>query len=234
MTYNEFIQAVRLLLVEPSTDTDLTLLFPRMIEYAELRMYRELDFLATETTATSTLAANSRNVTLPASIIIVRSANLITPIFAATPDAGIRHPLLRVGYDFLDSYWPASATAVVGMFPKYFALLSNTAAIVGPSPDAAYKMEFVGTMRPAALSPTNSTTYLTLNIPDMFLSAAMIFGCEFQQNAEGKARYEKQYMDQMAGVNIETLRQKAASVSWTPYQPTPQANQQRDRSNATA
>lgn len=234
MNYNQFEQAVELLLVEPSTDTDFSLIIPRMIEYAELRLYRELDLIVTTTTGTAVFTANNRNITIPPSIIIVRSANVVIPSTTTNPALGTRKPLRRVGYDFLDEFWPSASTSVVGLYPQFFALLSNTVACVAPSPDAAYTVEFVGTMRPAALSPANPTTYLTLNLPDLFLTAAVIFGSEYQQNAEMKASYEKQYADQLLGVNIEAIRQKAASVSWTPYQPTPQANTQRDRGNAAA
>lgn len=235
MNYNEFVQAVRLLLEEDDTDTEFTTIIPRMIEYAELRIYREMDFISTETKATATLTPSSGNVTLPAAIIILRSMNVVTPVSADSADAGTRNPLRRVGYDFLDAFWPSStSTSGLPSVPAYYGLLDNTSIRIAPAPDAAYIAEFVGTMRPAALSPANPTTYLSLNIPDLFLTAAMIFGGEYQQNAEMKARYEKQYTDQLLGVNIEAIRQKAASVSWSPYQPTPQANTQRDRSNAAA
>lgn len=230
MNYDQWAQAVMALMVEQDSATDLQLVFPRMIEYGELKMYRELDFIHTTTTGTALLAPNARNVAVPSNIIIVRSANLISPASETDPGQGTRRPLQRVGYDYIDMVWPqASVPAGVVSYPEVFALLSNTEAIVGPSPDAAYTVEFVGTFRPAALSPSNPTTYLTENMPDAFLSACMIWGSEYLQDQEAKARYEKQYNDQLLGVNIETLRQKAASVSWSPYQPTPQANVARER-----
>lgn len=232
MDYNETIQAVRALMVEPDSQTDFTLVQDRMIEYAELRMYRELDFIHTTTTATALCTANNREVTVPASIIIVRSANVLTPSTETDPAAGTRRSLQRVGYDYLDLVWPQAGTSTAGRPPEVFAMLSNTTAILGPSPDTAYTVEFVGTFRPDPLSPSNPNTYLSDNMPDQFLSACMIWASEYQQNAEAKARYEKQYNDQMLGVNIETLRQKAASVSWSPYQPTPQANVPRERAPA--
>lgn len=233
MTYDEWLQAVRLLVDEPVSDTEFTTLIPRMIEYAELRIYRELDFIHTTAAATANCSANVRDVTVPSNIIIVRSASVVTPA-ATAPAAGTRRPLLRVGYDFIDSYWPAAATSVALTYPKYFAMLSNTQAVVAPTPDAAYQVEFVGTFRPAALSQANPTTYLTQNLPDLFTTATLIFAADDQQDTDLRAMYEKQYGEQVLGVNIETIRQKAASVSWSPYQPTPQANQQRDRGNGAA
>lgn len=230
MNYDQLVQAVLALMVEPDSATDFQLVIPRMIEYGELRMYRELDFIHTTTTGGAVLTPNVRNVTIPSNIIIVRSANLITPASETDPAQGVRRPLQRVGYDYIDMVWPQAAVpAGVPSYPEVFALLSNTEAVVGPSPDASYTVEFVGTFRPAALSPSNVTTYLTENMPDAFLSACMIWASEYQQDQEAKARYEKQYNEQLLGVNIETLRQKAASVSWSPYQPTPQANVARER-----
>lgn len=230
MNYNQYVQAVQLLVDVPDSDTDFTTLVPRMIEYAELRLFRELDFIHTTTTSTASLTANVRDVAIPSDIIIVRSANLVTPS-ATAPAAGIRRPMLRVGYDFVDSYWPAAGTSVAGVYPKFFALLSDTEAVVAPTPDAAYQVEFVGTFRPAPLSEDNPETFLSVNLPDIFLTASLIFASDDQQDDATRAMYEKQYAEQLVGVNIETIRQKAASVSWSPYQPTPQANQQRDRGN---
>lgn len=235
MNYNQLVQAVQVLMEQPAGETDWTDVISRMIEYAELRLYREMDFIKTIMRDTATLTANARDVTVPATIIIVRSANLISPSTTTAPASGTRRPLQRVGYDYIDMVYPeASVPLPMPTYPQVYAMLDDRTAIVGPSPSAAYTVEFVGTFRPAALSPTNQNTYLTDNMPDMFLSACMIFGSEYQRDAESKTRYEKQYTDQFAGVNIETLRQKAASVSWTPYQPTPQANVPRERVAAGA
>jgi len=235
MNYNQWSEAVETMLNVPSTEVDLIKIKPRMIEYAELRIYRELDFISTITRQTGPLTANSRDVTMPDSIIILRSMNVITPA-ATAPDAGTRNPLLRVGYDFMDNYWPAvTGSAVVPSVPKFYSLLDNTKVVVAPTPDSAYQAEFVGTVRPAPLSESNASTFLTLNVPDLFLSASLIFGFAYQQNFGAASddpktamSWESTYQTQFAGVNVETIRQKAASVSWSPYQPTPQANTSRD------
>ena len=97
--------------------------------------------------------------------------------------------------------------------------------------------EFIGTQRPDPLSTDNPNTFISDNLPNIFVAASMIFGAGYLQNF-GQASdnpqlaqsWEGQYQNLKAGVSIEELRRKAQSVQWTPYMPTPVANVSRDRS----
>lgn len=238
MNYNEVLDAWRRLLVTPSTEIDFITLIPRAIEATELKIYRDMDFLYTIKSETGTLTTSNRNVTLPSDIIIMRSANVVTPSSQSTPDSGTRNPLTRVTNEWMDAVYPASSAAGV---PQYYAMLTDTQCLVAPAPDQTYTMEFIGTYRPAPLSSTNTPTFLTTNMPDLYIASGMIFWSAYYQNygAAGAVDDPQQainwtsvYQKTLAGINIETIRQKAASVSWTPYQPTPQANISRDVSAA--
>jgi len=59
------------------------------------------------------------------------------------------------------------------------------------------------------------------------------FGAQ-SDNPQTAQSWENQYQTTKQGVNIEELRKKAASASWSPYIPTPQANTERERGNAPA
>jgi len=122
--------------------------------------------------------------------------------------------------------------------PTQYALLSDTAVKLGPAPDNTYTAEFVGIIRPAPLSPTNTTTYLSTNLPDLFLAASMIFGAGYQQNFGAQAdnpqsaqSCESTYQNLKQGVQLEDLRQKAQSASWSNYTPSPIANTPRERAS---
>ena len=234
MDFNATLDAWRRLLVTPSTEIDFITLVPRAIEATELRIFRTMDFLFTIKAETSVLTAGSRNFTLPTDIIILRSANVITPYTVTTPDAGARCPLTRTSNELLDAVWGNSGTPGT---PKEYAMLTNTAGLVGPPPDQNYTIECVGTYRPAPLSSDNPTTFLTTNMPDLYIASGMIWWSSYYQNYGAASdnpqmaiSWQKIYDDLLAGINIETIRQKAASVSWTPYQPTPTANIARERS----
>jgi hypothetical protein len=242
-TYNSYVDAVSRILNIPDDDTDYRNIIPRMIEYAENRIYRECDFLATLSAQTTSLTAASRITVLPATIIVCQSINVVTPA-STPPDLGVRNPLNRVSIDFLTATWPSAAGSGV---PKYYAIMgaptmspTTTAGpmniMLGPVPDAAYAAEVIGTVRPAPLSFTNQTTFLSTCVPDLFLAASMIWGFGYQRDFGGQAddpataqSWEHQYESLRIGIDVEEMRKKSASVSWSPYHPTPTANTQRER-----
>lgn len=241
MNYSQYVTEIGDLLqyqiTDPSSATpfvnnDANNILSSIIEYAELRMYREYDFLSTITTNTGTLTSSSRNYSMPSAIVVLQSANVITPASTA-PDSGMRNPLQRVSIEYLNFTYPGGSTGV----PQYYAL--NQAALstnpnpdirLAPTPDATYEIEFLGTQRPAALSSTNTTTFLTLNLPDVFKAASMVYGVGFQRDFGAQSSdpqmglsWENTYQALKAGSMTEELRKKAQSQAWTPYLPSPLA-----------
>lgn len=225
MTFAQYISSMQTMMATNNLDTDFTSVQDRMIEYAELRIYRELDLLFTILRDTSTmLVANSRNLTLPTSIVIMQSINVITPAGAPSADAGTRNPLVPVTRDVIDSLYPS--IAVTGV-PSMFAMINNSSIIVGQPPDSNYQVEVIGTQRPAPLSSTNTTTFLTLNLPDLFLAASMVWAMGYQRDfgaqtddPKSSVSWESQYQTLFASANTEELRRKFQSSAWTSQQPT--------------
>lgn len=218
----------------PFEDTDINNILPDMIQYAELLIYREFDFISTVVTKTALCTSGSRNVTVPTSLIVLQSANVITPYTATDPDLGIRNKLDRTSIEFMNYTWPdPSYTGLPTLYTLNQANLTTGALPdirVAPVPDHAYTIECLGTARPAALSSTNTSTFLTLNMSDLFISASMIFGAGFQQNYGAQSEnpqlatsWQAQYDKQKAVIMVEELRKKAQSIEWQPYSPTPLA-----------
>lgn len=227
MNYLQCYQAMQTICVIPLDNTDVNFqnLFPRGIEYAELRIYRELDFLTTNSAATTTLTANSRNVSMPGSILMLEAVNVITPSSVTNPELGTRVVLTRVSLDFMNAWWPTAATTGI---PKFFALTTDTSIQLAPTPSAAFTGEFIGVVRPAPLSPTNMTTYLTTNLPDLFVAALKIFFYNYQRDFEAAGMAETDYQALKTGAKEEAFRQKAQDPEWTPYSPAVIANTPRD------
>lgn len=228
MNYTEYVRTMQTMLVIPNDNADQAFqyILPRMIEYAELRIYREMDFLYTQKSSTTTLTANSRNATIPGDIFIVNELNVITPSSETDPDDGTRNPCLRVSLDWLNATWPSASTTGI---PTQYALLDDTSVRLAPTPAEAYTAEFVGIYRPAPLSAANSTTFISQYIPDLLIQASLVFGYEYQQFPEMAQQAEAQYQALKAGVGLEDLRQKSQSAQWTAHQPSPIANLPRDR-----
>lgn len=212
------------------SDPFFTEMLPSIIDYAELRMQREIDFLANNTTDSSkSFTANVRLLALPASpyFISVDAVNVITPA-STVPNSGTRNPLLPVTTDFLDAVYSSAAGATV---PKYFAMLSNQNMVVGPWPDLAYTVEFKGTTRQAPLYTLGSggSNFLTQQLPDLYMAAAMVFASGYMRNFGAQAddprmaqSWETQYQTLMKGADVEEARVKMRLTETS--SPSPPAN----------
>jgi hypothetical protein len=226
-TYTSWLsQFSNLLAVDPA-DPNFLVMKDSAIDYAEQRLYRELDLLATRVAdANFAFTPNNRNFTLPTdavNFLVVEQINAITPAFTLASN-GTRNPLTRTSRDWIDWCYPIS-TLNTGV-PMFWAMTSNTTIIVGPPPDAAYTVEVIGTERPTPLSATNSATYLTSFLPDLWLAATMIFGMGYQRDfgaqsdtPQGAQSWEATYQNLIQSANIEEIRKKYESQGWTDKQP---------------
>lgn len=222
LTYNQYVTQIANLAIVPETDPNFQILIPQMIAYAELRIYRDLDLLSTVTTYTQAATASGvRNVTIPqGTFVTIQNVNALT-------NTTTRNPLLPVTKEFLDNVWGASTNSAL---PKYFALLNDTTIIFGPWPNAIYPLEIIGTIRPDSLSSTNTTTFISLYLPDLFIMASMVFISAYQRNFGRQSddpqmamSYEAQYQTLLKGAMVEEVRKKFESVGWTSMSPSPVA-----------
>lgn len=237
MLYSDLVTAIGTVAVVPITDpasatpssnTDFNNFLPRITEAAEQRIYRELDFLATrQEDITTTLSTTDRSATLPASNIVLQSANAITPAGASPGDANAqRNPLEIVSKDFIDAIWPIQSQFKA--VPKYIAQLSATTVIVAPTADQAYKLETTGIFRPEPISATNTSTYMSIIYPDLLLFACFVvtFGYQrdFGQQADDPKvamSWEAMYQTAKNSALLEEQRRKSQSTNWSPYSQTP-------------
>ncbi len=194
----------------PSSNTDFNNILPWITLSAEQRIYREIDFLATRIVdSTVSLSTTSRQATLPSEIIVLQSANVITPSSAdttpyvtedesatyineqgdtletessalPTPVTGTRVPLLIVSKEFIDQIWPQESVGKA--VPQYLAQLNATTVIVAPTADQAYELEVTGILRPSPISAANPSTYISLIYPDLMIYACMIFATGYQRD----------------------------------------------------
>jgi hypothetical protein len=139
----------------------------------------------------------------------------------------MRVPLVAVSKEVLYALW-GDPTAIGA--PTMYAMVDQWNAIVGPSPDNGYGIEVYGTFRPAPLSNTNETTFLTTYLYDLFFAASMVFTSGWMRNFGAQASdpqmgmsWETQYQALKASANLEEIRKKSWSDSWTSFSPTPVA-----------
>jgi hypothetical protein len=187
LTYAQYKTALETLAVEQASDTNWTTILPQVIEYAEARCYRDLDYLGlVGRDTTSSLTANDRDFSLPTpsggTWDVVSEINVII--------SGSRTPLTKISLPAMSMLWPQESAPTTTSVPAYYAHVTDTTIVVGPplgSAAGTATVEVVGTITPDALSVSNTTTYLSTNYPDLLLAASMIFISGYQRNFGAQA-----------------------------------------------
>lgn len=250
MNYPDFQSAVLqlLALTDASSIAMMNTLWPRIVEATENRIYREptFDFLYTRTSDISqSTTTGIRSVPIPSQFIVVEGVNLIIPNQTTPPASGTRVPLMRATRQFCDLIWPTESDTQTptNLGTTYFAIFNQedsapaddepismpSAIIIAPTPDAEYRVEFTGTFQPPPLGPTNTTTFLSVYFPDLYLASSLIFCTGGILKSYGaQADDPKLAMSWMAvyeqlksGVAVESMRQKSIIEGFSQYPPNP-------------
>ena len=218
LTYSSYVTDLANLMVVSATDANYLTVLPNIIDDAEQRIYRELDFLNTVVVSTSaTISANTRNMTLPSSVVYV-----VINTISVLSSVGSRTPLIPASKEFIDTVYPTSSASSASVIPAYFGMVTDQDVVVGPPPGSAISLEVTGTTRPTPLSSNNSSTYLTQYLPDLFMAASMVFANGYLKNFSAMAddpqapvTWEKTYQLRKQSAIEEEFRKKFGSQGWT-------------------
>jgi len=173
LTYNSFVSEIAALTVISSTvlvngDNNFAGIMPGIIDYAEGRLYRELDLPVVSVIDTSVICSSGVRLinlsTTQGELLVITTLNLLSSA-GATSSFATRIPLMPTSQAVVDAIYPSAASSNCGQ-PTYFTRLGNTEIILGPAPDQPYGTEVIATIRPSPLSASNSSTWLTQNIPN--------------------------------------------------------------------
>jgi hypothetical protein len=208
-SYSTFVTALAAEIAVDPTNSDFLAILPTLIDDAEQTCYRELDLLVSVVTVTGSATANNRTFAIPQTsghILVVDQVNVID-------NSGIRHqvtPATREGVEFL---FPSNTAPSTPSYPTIFARIDDTNIMWGPSTDAAYTVETIGTIRPAALSSTNTSTFLSNYVSDLFFAAAMVSASAYMRNFGAMAddpkmaiSWKSEYAARLASAKKEELR----------------------------
>lgn len=215
MNYNEITGALQVLAAVPqnSEDSNYEKVLPAAMAYAEGRIYRELNFLATDVLTGVKLIPNVHEVVLPQDVLSVHYASVCTPVGDDLVPSMRRHPLERVSEAALNMFWPSPTfkkglpkkCAIIGLRVPGFKIPSQLPPSTQPNPpifqperflynlrlmptpDRSYWVELNGTVQPVALSQENPDTYLSLHYPDLFIACCMVFITGYQRDYGAQA-----------------------------------------------
>ena len=231
LTYGTFTTTLANFLVIPVTEANLVQALPSIIDDAEQQTYIDLDLLNTVYRDSSVaLAAGNRNFTEAVSttngpFLVTQELNVITPAGTTNPDNGTRNPLLPATKEMLDFLYPNATGSDI---PKYFAPINQNSFVVGPWPDQAYTVEVVGTQRPAPLSASNTTTLLSTYFPNVFLYAALGYGCSYLKDfgaatddPKSSVTWLAMYQEALKSAQTEEAKKKFQGQGWSAFSTSP-------------
>jgi hypothetical protein len=239
LTYATYKTQIAEMAVVAENDVSFLAILPSMIDYATLRINRDLDLLATSVSLYGEnykLTAGSRNLSFSQNLpdgsyfVVSEQINLIAPSGQIDPDASTRVPLLPATKEFLDAVFGSALSANRGQ-PKYFSPFNDTLFLVGPVPDEDYYVEVVGTVRPAPLSAEVPVTFISQYLPDLLIMASMIYISAYQRNFGRQSddpqmaqSYESQYGMLLKSAMVEEARKKYEGAAWSSQAPAPVAS----------
>jgi len=194
MTFAELLQKVRdYTEVDSNVLTDSIL--DSMIRDAELRIFREVDADYAREYATANLNINSPylllpNVTASSGVTSTRRAIIVRSflVYDSSQSPTTKEYLDKRDTTFIFEYNSTGATGV----PKYYAMWKETSVIMAPTPNAQYQVQLSYIYTPDHLSATNTTTYLSDNVPDLLFYATM---CQAYEFLKGPMDMYKVYSD---------------------------------------
>lgn len=241
LTYNGFTtQICNLAVVNTSTvnnvvtpsDPALASIMPQLLNYAELRIQRDLDLYPLQTTNTYTLTAGTNQVSIPVS-------DFVDPRTFTIFSGGQTYPLTPATQEFLQNVYGSSTGTGI---PQYFAPYGGDAAtdgntsniyILGPWPDQNYTLTISGLVREVSLyqyanqaQAGTSTTFISTYLPDLLVFAGMIYVTAYQRDFSAMSdqpdmgpNYENQYQTLLKGAAVEEARKRYQSGGWTSMSP---------------
>ena len=242
LTYNDYVTQIATMAVVNTiplsgivigVDAAFNAIIPQMLNYAELRIQRDLDLLNLVTSKTYNLVAESQLFQISVNDFVTIRTLSGSPVYGGTP-LGVLTPTTR---EFLQNVYPPTSNEYGP--PQYFAMIGgdyetggNTYMDIwlGPIPDQNYGVSVTGTIRMPTLYQnsqdsflaSNVTTFISTYMPDMLIMASMIYISAYQRNfgrmSDDPAMaqsYESQYQALLAGATGEEFRKKFEASAWS-------------------
>lgn len=178
MTYNELVDNIR-----SYTEIDANALplssINTFILMTENRILRDIDLDVFKLEAYANMSQGNKFLTAPADILTHRYMMIQSDdnIFLEFRDTS-----------FMKEYWPDGTIQGV---PKYYSVWDQNTFYIAPTPNQNYYVELGYIYKPAQLSATNQTTWVSNNAPE-----ALLYGCLNQAYSYTKGPLEMlQYFD---------------------------------------
>lgn len=249
LTYNGYVTQIGVMAVVDTelvtgvvqgTDAYFNSTIPQMLNYAELRIQRDLDLLPLQTSGGYTLTEGNNQLSISVN-------DFVTIQTFSVEVAGSLVPLLSVSKEWIQNVYPGNSTPAP---PQFFAMIGGDAAtggntssliMLGPPPDDNYPVSVFGSIRMPTLyqfatagAADNSTTFISTYLPDLLIMASLIYISAYQRNfgriSDDPAMamtYETQYQLLLKGGLSEEYRKRFEATAWSSMSNSPVASPSR-------
>lgn len=192
MTYNELVTNIRNY-TEVGSNVFTNAVINTFITMAENQILREIDLDVFKLEVSANMTQGNKFLTAPSDILTHRYMMITV--------AGEQIFLDFRDTSFMKEYWPdGTATGI----PKYYSVWDQNTFYVAPTPASAYAVELGYIYRPAQLSSTNPTTWISNNAPEALLYACLIQAYSYTKGPLEMLQYFRQsYKEAIQGLGIE-------------------------------
>jgi len=193
MTYDELVTNIRNY-TEVDSNVFSASVIDNFITMAENRILRDIDLDVFKKEATTNFVANSRFLPAPSDILTHR-------YMMVTSEDGDQTFLEFRDNSFLKEYWPDFTETGV---PKYYGVWNEDNFYIAPTPATALVVQLGYIYRPAQLSATNTSTWVSTNAPEALLYACLIQAYSYTKGPLEMIQYfENSYKQAIQGLGIE-------------------------------
>jgi hypothetical protein len=192
MTYDELVTNIRNY-TEVDANVFTNAVINTFITFAENRILRDIDLDVFKVEVSGNLTSGNKFLSTPSDILTHRYlmvTNGSDQVFLDYRDTS-----------FMKEYWPNGASTGT---PKYYSTWDQNTFYVAPTPNAGFTVELGYIARPAQLSSTNTTTWISTNSPEALFYACLIQAYSYTKGPRDMLEYfEKSYAQALQGLGLE-------------------------------
>ena len=193
MTYDELVTNIRNY-TEVDANVFSNSVINTFITMAENRILRDIDLDVFKKEVTGTMTTGNKFLSAPSDILTHRYMIL-------TPANGDQIFLQFRDTSFMKEYWADGSDTGT---PKFYSVWDQNTFYVAPTPNANFSVELGYIYRPAQLSSTNTTTWVSNNAPEALLYACLIQAYSYTKGPLEMLQYfENSYKQSIQGLGVE-------------------------------
>lgn len=192
MTYDELVTNIRNY-TEVDANVFTNAVINTFITFAENRILRDIDLDVFKVEVAGNLTSGNKFLSTPSDILTHRYlmvTNGNDQVFLDYRDTS-----------FMKEYWPNGASTGT---PKYYSTWDQNTFYVAPTPNSGFSVELGYISRPAQLSSTNTTTWISTNAPEALFYACLVQAYSYTKGPREMLEFfEKSYTQALQGLGLE-------------------------------